>query len=243
MTPHAIIIHIMAITVTNPEGRNVEFKDQRGPTCGLYALSFVLEYLYGITIPATAAGSGVDSLRSKFKRDSKTIIGELYDSTPDMAVYIEALDSTRIKCQSAACEVSSIIDTLNAGGLCMVPFCVNVQGAPDNSGADAHWCVVQKNVAHASKKLADACHWGGKYVFDLDVLRSSNNAIQDVAESWWGKDKDSTALEYYSCASGQSTTAVDSQGVTHQLKAGSVKRIPATSLSEKLAGKMLVFTK
>lgn len=46
----------MSITVTNPEGRNVEFKDQRGPTCGLYALSFVLEYLYDIKIPATADG-------------------------------------------------------------------------------------------------------------------------------------------------------------------------------------------
>ena len=42
----------MSITVTNPEGRNVEFKDQRGPTCGLYALSFVLEYLYDIKISA-----------------------------------------------------------------------------------------------------------------------------------------------------------------------------------------------
>ena len=58
-----------------------------------------------------------------------------------------------------------------------------------------------------------------------------------------GKDKDSTALEYYSCDSEQSTTAVDSLGATHQLKHGSVKKIPATALSQKLAGKMLVFTK
>lgn len=233
----------MSITVTNPEGRNVAFKNQRGPTCGLYALSFVLEYLYDIKIPATAEGSGTDSLRHKFKEDGKTIIGELYDSTPDMAAYIETLDSSKIKCQSAACEVATIVATLDAGGLCMVPFCVDGEGNPDNSGIHAHWCVVQKNVAHASKKLADAYHWGAKFLFDLDVLRNSNNAIQDVAESWWGKDKDSTALEYYSCASGDSTTAVDSQGMTHQLKAGSVKRIAAVSLSQKLAGKMLVFTR
>lgn len=233
----------MTIIVTSPAHQEIEFKDQRGPTCGLYALSFVLEYLYGITIPATAAGSGTDSLRSKFKRDGKTIIGELYDSTPGMAAYIEALDSPRIKCRSAACDVSSIIDTLNAGGLCMVPFCVNDQGAPVNSGVNTHWCVVQKNVVHASKKLADVYHWGEKYVFDLDVLRSSNNAIRNVAESWWGKDKDSSALEYYSCGSEQSTTAVDSRGVTHQLKPGSIKQIPATALSQTLAGKMLVFEK
>ncbi|WP_031931466.1 hypothetical protein [Akkermansia muciniphila] len=86
----------------------------------------------------------------------------------------------------------------------------------------------------------------------MDVLRTSNNAIQDVLESWWGKDKDSTDLEYYSCDSDgallcsfrwweQSATAVDSLGEIHQLKPGSVKKIPA--LSRKLAGRMLVFTR
>ena len=72
----------MSITVTTPEGRNVEFKDQRGPTCGLYALSFVLEYLYDIKIPATADGDKTtESLRSRFKKDGKTVIGELYEAT------------------------------------------------------------------------------------------------------------------------------------------------------------------
>ena len=234
----------MSITVTNPEGRNVEFKSQRGPTCGLYALSFVLEYLYDIKIPATADGDKTrESLRNKFKKDGKTVIGELYDATPSMADYIKGLESTKIKCQSVACDVPAIIETLNGGGRCMVPFCVDASGKLDNSGIRALWCVVQKNVAHASRKLADTYHWGAKFLFDLDVLRTSNNAIQDVLESWWGKDKDSTALEYYSCDSEQSTTAVDSLGATHQLKPGSVKKIPATALSQKLAGKMLVFTK
>lgn len=113
----------MSITVTNPEGRNVEFKDQRGPTCGLYALSFVLEYLYDIKIPATADGDKTrESLRNKFKKDGKTVIGELYDATSSMATYIEKLAPSKIKCQSVACDVTSIIETLNGGGLCMVPF-------------------------------------------------------------------------------------------------------------------------
>ena len=164
----------MSITVTNPEGRNVEFKDQRGPTCGLYALSFVLEYLYDIKIPATADGDKTrESLRNKFKKDGRTVIGELYDATPDMATYIEKLAPSKIKCQSVACDVTSIIETLNGGGLCMVPFCVDASGKPDHSGIHAHWCVVQKNVSHASRKLADTCHWGAKFLFDLDVLRTS----------------------------------------------------------------------
>ena len=234
----------MSIAVTTPEGRNVEFKDQRGPTCGLYALSFVLEYLYDIKIPATADGDKTtESLRSRFKKEKKTVIGELYEATPAMADYIKTLEAAKINCQSVPCDVTAIIETLNGEGLCMIPFCVDASGNPDNSGIHAHWCVVQKNVAHASKKLADTFHWGAKFLFDRDVLQTSNKAIRDVPESWWGKDKNSTALEYYSCDSEQSTTAVDSLGETHQLKPGSVKKIPATALSQKLAGQMLVFTK
>ena len=108
----------MSITITNPEGRNVEFKDQRGPTCGLYALSFVLEYLYDIKIPATADGDKTrESLRNRFKKDGKTVIGELYDATSSMADYIKALDPSKITCQSVACDVAAIIETLNGSFL------------------------------------------------------------------------------------------------------------------------------
>ncbi len=83
----------MSIKVTNPEGRNVEFKDQRGPTCGLCALSFVLEYLYDIKIPATADGDKTrESLRNKFKKDGRTVIGELYDG--ELLEKISELDTT-----------------------------------------------------------------------------------------------------------------------------------------------------
>ncbi len=51
-----------------------------------------------------------------------------------MADYIKGLESTKIKCQSVACDVTAIIETLNGGGLCMVPFCVDASGKPDNSG-------------------------------------------------------------------------------------------------------------
>lgn len=207
---------------------------------------------YDIKIPATADGDKTkESLRSKFKKDGKTIIGELYDATPDMAAYIEALDSTGIKCRSAACEVPSIMDTLNAGGLCMVPFCVNDQGVPDDSGVDAHWCVVQKNVAHASQKLAEACHWGEKFLFDLDVLRNSNNAIKDVEEQYWGRipacfysfSIPMGGLDYVQCQTNADTSVKCRRLLQFSIKPGSVKPIPATSLSQTLAGKMLVFAK
>lgn len=237
----------MSITVTNAKGHEIEFKDQRGPTCGLYALSFVLEYLYDIKIPAIAADGDktTESLRSRFKKGRKTVIGELYDATPVMADYIKALDSSKIKCESVACAVPDILGTLNAGGLCMVPFCVEANpesekyGHPCSSGINAHWCVLQKKEGHS----VDAYHWGRKYVFDLDDLLASNNAIKDVAASWWGKEKDSTGLCYYRCEKEDSTTVVDSLGETHRIKEGSIKPIPATALSQTLAGKMLIFAK
>ena len=173
----------MSITITNPEGRNVEFKDQRGPTCGLYALSFVLEYLYDIKIPATADGDKTrESLRNRFKKDGKTVIGELYDATSSMADYIKALDPSKITCQSVACDVAAIIETLNGGGLCMVPFCVDASGKPDHSGIHAHWCVLL-NVREVAG-TAVACHWGKDHVFNLSQLEESNKAIKDVEETW-----------------------------------------------------------
>ncbi|WP_455564170.1 hypothetical protein [Akkermansia massiliensis] len=236
---------MMSITVTNPEGRKVEFKDQRGPTCGLYALSFVLEYLYDIKMPATADGDKTkESLRNKFKKDGKTVIGELYDATPSMADYIKGLESTKIKCQSVACDVPSIIETLNGGGLCMVPFCVDAGGNPDNSGIHAHWCVLQAVPDKTKPGEVTALHWGDRMrKFSLAALKNSNSAIKDVDASWWGKEKDSTGLRYYHCEAEQSTAAKDSYGVVHQIKEGSVKLIPATPLSKNLAGKMLVFAK
>lgn len=235
----------MSITVTNPEGRKVEFKDQRGPTCGLYALSFVLEYLYDIKMPATADGDKTkESLRNKFKKDGKTVIGELYDATPSMADYIKGLESTKIKCQSVACDAFDITKTLNEGGLCMVPFCVDAGGNPSDSGIHAHWCVLQAIPDKAKPDEVIALHWGDKIrSFSLTALKNSNHAIKDVDASWWGKEKDSTRLSYYRCEAADSSEAVDSHGFTHQIKPGSVKQIPATPLGETLARKMLVFAK
>lgn len=233
---------MMSITITNPEGRKVEFKDQRGPTCGLYALSFVLEYLYNMNIPATANGDKTkESLRNRFKKDGKTIVGELYDATAAMAGYINDLASPKIKCRSVACDVSAITKTLDEGGLCMVPFCVDAGGNPSNSGIHAHWCVLQ---AKTKSDEVIALHWGDKVrSFSLTALEDSNHAIKDVDASWWGKEKDSTRLSYYRCEAEDSSEAVDSHGVTHQIKPGSVKQIPATALGQTLAGKMLVFAK
>lgn len=219
----------MSITITNPEGRNVEFKDQRGPTCGLYALSFVLEYLYDIKIPATADGDKTrESLRNRFKKDGKTVIGELYDATSSMADYIKALDPSKITCQSVACDVAAIIETLNGGGLCMVPFCVDASGKPDHSGIHAHWCVLL-NVREVAG-TAVACHWGKDHVFNLSQLEESNKAIKDVEEQYWGKIPAASysfsipieGLNYVQCKTNTDTSCKCEYPLPFPIKSGSI---------------------
>lgn len=240
----------MSITVTNPEGREIEFKSQRGQTCGLYALSFVLEYLYDIKILATAGGAEEESLRSKFKEDGKTVIGELYDATSDMASYIDTLFELDGKCRSEAYDNSTITSTLNGGGLCMVPFCVDAEGNPDDSGIHVHWCVLQA-VQKEGTRSAVAYHWGEDHTFDLDQLEKSNNAIQNVKEQYWGKIPAARytfpitidRMTYAQCSTATDTSCKRGHLLSFPIKPGSVKQIPATELSEKLAGKMLVFEK
>lgn len=241
----------MSITVTTPEGRNVEFKDQRGPTCGLYALSFVLEYLYGMKIPATAdGGKTTESLRSRFKKDGKTVIGELYEATPAMADYIKTLEAAKIKCQSVPCDVTAIIETLNGGGLCMVPFCVDAAGNPDNSGIHAHWCVLQTIPDATKPDEAVALHWGDTVrKFSMTALKNSNNAIKDLEEQYWGKIPAGSysisieGLDYVQCNTDADTSVKCERLLSFPIKPGSIKQIPATALSQTLAGKMLVFEK
>ncbi|MFR1411973.1 MAG: hypothetical protein ACLSUW_06520 [Akkermansia sp.] len=54
-------------------------------------MSFVLEYLYDIKIPATADGDKTRESLKQVQKDGKTVIGELYDATSSMADYIKAL--------------------------------------------------------------------------------------------------------------------------------------------------------
>lgn len=243
----------MSITITNPEGREIEFKAQRGPTCGLYALSFVLEYLYGISIPATAEGDKTrQSLRNKFKTDKKTVIGELYDATPAMSDYINALAPSKVKCRSVDYDVSAIMETLNGGGLCMVPFCVDGGGNPDHSGIHAHWCVLLAIPDKTNPDEVTALHWGDQVrTFSLTALKNSNNAIKDVEEQYWGKiPADSYSfsipvggLAYVQCRTNADTSVKCPRLLEFPIKPGSIELLPAALLSRMLAGKMLVFEK
>lgn len=244
----------MSITVTNPKGREIEFKSQRGQTCGLYALSFVLEYLYNIKIPATSDhrvdGNHPVSLRKRFKTDEKTMIGELYDATSDMASYIDTSFELNGRCRSEAYDNSTITSTLNGGGLCMVPFCVDAAGNPDDSGIHVHWCVLQA-VQEEGTRSAVAYHWGKDHTFDLDQLEKSNKAIKDVKEQYWGKipaarydlSITTNGMNYVQCRTATDTSCENWHLLSFPIEPGSIKLIPATRLSRTLAGKMLVFEK
>ena len=242
----------MSITVTNPGGRKIEFKEQRGPTCGLYALSFVLDYLYGLSWPATKDHKESDSLREVFEREKRSTIGELFDSSAEMAKFINDTLIKAEKCRAEVCSVEAIQKALASGGLCMVPFCVDAGGNTENSGIHAHWCVVQAIPDQTNPDEATVLHWGDKVrKFSLSALKNSNNAIKDVEEQYWGKiPADSytfsipiDGVTYVQCSTAADTSCKRGHLLQFPIKPGSVKLIPATRLSQKLAGKMLVFAK
>lgn len=87
--------------------------------------------------------------------------------------------------------------------------------------------------------------------FSLSALKNSNNAIKDVEEQYWGKiPADSytfsipiDGVTYVQCSTAADTSCKRGHLLQFPIKPGSVKLIPATRLSQKLAGKMLVFAK
>lgn len=233
----------------NPENRKVEFKDQRGPTCGLYALSFTLDYLYSLAWPATKEGKAPCSLREVFKREKRSTIGELFDSSDRMAQFINDAFIKKEKCHAEVCSVEAIRKVLASGGLCMVPFCVEIKGEltagyPCNSGIHAHWCVLQAIPDKDKPNEAIALHWGEKRIFSLPELVASNHSIRNVDYGQWSKEVGKTMDCYFQCSSSDPSKSVPDElepYTVHELDASKAKPVDGTHLEENLKGKMLVF--
>lgn len=247
-------------TIISPiTDKPVVFFDQRGPTCGLQALSFILEYLYGISIPATSGQNDAQrasdtSLRKQFKNAGKTCIGELYDADEEMADYItRSLLDSKGQCLSTGCSRENIEQALKNNSVVMVPFCVNPDGQPCPSGTSAHWCVVLPPLQRIAERenqwgintnarydKATVLHWGHLHQFGWKDLMDSNGCIRGVEASWWGKLKDIGNLYYVSCPS-ETTKNVKIGDRIYEIKPGSIRNIPAHSLQSTLAGKILIF--
>lgn len=241
----------MSITVTNPKGREIEFKSQRGPTCGLYALSFVLDYLYGLSWPATKDHKESDSLREVFKCKKRSAIGELFDSSAEMAKFINDTLIEAEKCRAEVCSVEAIQKALASGGLCMVPFCVEIDwklpeyGYPCNSGIHAHWCVLRAIPDKAKSDEVQVLHWGDEIrIFSLNALVQSNHSIKNVNYGQWAKEVGKTMEYYFQCSSSDPSKSVPDEmepHTVHELNASKAKPVDGSRLEENLKGRMLVF--
>lgn len=240
----------MSITVTNAKGHEIEFKDQRGPTCGLYALSFVLDYLYELPWPATKAHKESHSLREVFKREKRSAIGELFDSSAGMAKFINDTLIKAEKCHSEECSTKAIQEALTSGRLCMVPFCVEINpesayGYPCNSGIHAHWCVLRLIPDKTKSDEVEVLHWGDKIrIFSLNALVQSNHSIKNVNYGQWAKEVGKTMEYYFQCSSSDPSKSVPDEmepHTVHELDASKAKPVDGSHLEENLKGRMLVF--
>lgn len=221
-------------SIRNKEGREIQLKPQRGSNCGLYALSLALDYLYGIDYPATKGDKpgSENSLRELFKGNGQTIIGEIYDAEKFAEFVNEQFAEKGVSCSCEPFDLARIGEVTAVGGLCMVPFCVNDDGQPVDTGEGAHWCIIHQYADEGMK----ACQWGEVYDFSPEELQASNACIADTSLSYYGKVA-GESMEYVECDLPDSEFGVEGEPI----KLNSIKEIPAATLSETLAGRMVVF--
>lgn len=173
---------------------------QRGSTCGLYALEWVLSVrVKGIPAPKATQDkqrNPVDplhpSLRKLAKQKHFTAIGELFRVDDVVALAAEygvpAVKKNVLTRDELFKEIKTAVDGDN---VVLVPFCVeNPAGFPQQTGEGAHWCAAFGYADGTSVDLRRVLvtHWGQYFEFDVDSLQRSNACIADWQKQDWGKD-------------------------------------------------------
>lgn len=173
-------------------GRQSDFPrtpPQQGISCGLNALSCVLEYLYQITPPSPEDLLHLASMHRN-ERDGRplTLIGDIYDST-EFCRFIRK--QFHVPCERREYKLSEILETLRYGGLAMVPFCLREDGLPCTDGKFPHWCVIGGYNDDIVPIELMATHSGKFYIFNSIDLEYSNKGIRNRREEIWYRKKGS----------------------------------------------------
>lgn len=182
-------------TFTVSAGAPELLRNQRGPTCGLYALETVLQSLKPSNLPATKNKDSqqTGSLRQTAKAMGLSKIGELFsvDAVVELAKSCGAKpEAVKVGVMSFFAEICRVV---NGGKVALVPFCVADDGEPDSGGKneDAHWCIAL-GYALTDPKQVLAMHWGLYWAYDALRLQASNAHIGKVGvwqKQTWGKPK------------------------------------------------------
>ncbi len=204
MYPHIYNVPNYAQYTLSSRAQHITTFAQRGPTCGIYALTAVLQ-AYGNVIAATKNHAQNPqsnySLRQMAKELGFTTIGELFNAeqVATLAQRIGRVGARAVSVGSVNffAEIKKAIDQ---DKLVMIPFCVDTNqataGYPAQHGNNAHWCLALGYYApNLPGRKVLVTHWDNYFDFDAAALQTSNGQMNTFAQSDWAKVGDIDTYE------------------------------------------------
>jgi len=166
--------------------------NQRGPTCGLYALTNLYRPLTGLLDWQATAGAnlGGASLRKHAKQMGATHLGEIFD-VKDMKRISESMGLA-----AEIVKVENNFDMFVSGIIInnifiLIPFS-NQNGDPGFLGDRPHWALIIG--ANPTTHHIYATHWGKFWKWTTLSIVRSNYCIRDWVNSKW--EKTGSGLRY-----------------------------------------------
>lgn len=189
--------------VVAERAKTMQTFDQRGQTCGIYALAAALKTYGEIQIPIvetlnhaqpTPSKLGVSSMRYEAKHALKiTKIGELFDAKDVVTLSKQYGHVAEVK----RLEINNFFQTISLSigknRLVMIPFFPNdITGHPEPSGGTdgAHWCLAigYLNALNGRHKIL-VTHWDRFFGFDAYDCWQSNANLKNFKEAYYFKEK------------------------------------------------------
>lgn len=199
---------------------------QYGPTCKLYALSYVMQRLSPYALPARKTKSAPLSLRSVAKQMGFSCVGEIYNRTQLLKLaQSQGFNQCELLVASPETYVATLRKILDAGDTPIVIFDVDkTHGTPLLAGSDSEHAAALTGYFEdfEGNLFFLAAHWGKYWVFNASTLASSANNLLETrpAESFykidglWRQQGDLTDREKNDFA-----TAVEAKTYTQFVKA------------------------
>ncbi len=174
--------------------------DQRGQTCGLYALAMILRKMNRKAIVATEADtlpvevfpnpSEKPPLLQLAVQNGYTVVGEMFDPDDIVKLYHNVMGQTDDRCRVVTCSaenplVQIVKEQLDRGGLVMIPYC---NGAIRQS----HWVVA---VGYNEQKIVVISH-GDFEKWENSWLMVGNTNIPSDPDSSCLKCQDNQGAEF-----------------------------------------------
>jgi hypothetical protein len=203
------IANIATFKLAHPDGiflgAEVNAVNQRGPTCGYFALALVHQYWRdrgetAVAIPARKNGGDGESLRHiGMTVVGSSGVGPIFQAEEMAAVSRQAgiSDSVALHRPDPAEYVETIRYAVNMGVPAIVSLAAGPGGDPiEDSGPRAHWAVVIGMYTDGEAVHFVATHWGKYYDWLASVLFASTAGLTTYPQHWWGKVKINGAYPY-----------------------------------------------